>query len=114
MDFDLILKNLILKLQEKFPGCHLVGEMANTFIIKILKRKIWRKKFQRDFYLGEDATFHFGIKESRDLEKWDEGIEFLDEWTYFDENEEKLGWINLFGKIEKFKKTQWIVHYKLN
>jgi O-methyltransferase involved in polyketide biosynthesis len=107
-------KQLVLNLQHNFPGCHLVSEMANTFIIKTLKRKIWRKKFQRDFYLGKDATFIFGIKDSRDLELWNKGVEFLDEWTYFDDKENKLGWINYLGRIEKFRKTQWIVHYKLN
>ena len=106
-------KQLLLKLQQNFPGCHLVSEMANAFIIKTLKRKIWRKKFQRDFHLGKDATFNFGIKDSRDLELWNDGIEFLDEWTYFDDNDNKLGWINYLGKLEKFRKTQWIVHYKL-
>ena len=107
-------KQLVLKLQQNFPGCHLVSEMANIFIIKTLKRKIWRKKFQRDFHLGKDATFNFGIKESQELEGWNEGIEFLDEWTYFDDIDNKLGWINYLGRIEKFRKTQWIIHYRLN
>ena len=107
-------KQLVLKLQQNFPGCHLVSEMANIFIVKTLKRKIWRKKFQRDFHLGKDATFNFGIKESQELEGWNEGIEFLDEWTYFDDIDNKLGWINYLGRIEKFRKTQWIVHYRLN
>ena len=107
-------KKLVLKLQYNFHGCHLIAEMANSFIIKTLKRKMWRKKFQRDFYLGNDAIFNFGIKDSRDLESWYEGIEFLNEWTYFDDNEKKLGWINYLGRIEKFRKTQWIIHYILN
>ena len=107
-------KQLVLKLQQNFPGCHLISEMANIFIIKTLKRKIWRKKFQRDFHLGKDATFNFGIKESQELEGWNEGIEFLDEWTYFDDIDNKLGWINYLGRIEKFRKTQWIIHYRLN
>lgn len=107
-------KQLVLELQYNFHGCHLIAEMANSFIIKTLKRKIWRKKFQKDFYLGNNAIFNFGIKDSRDLELWNQGIEFLDEWTYFDDNENKLGWINYLGIIEKLRKTQWIVHYKLN
>ena len=107
-------KKLIIKLQQNFPGCYLVSEMASIFIIKTLKKRIWKKKFQRDFHLGKDAIFNFGIKESQELEKWNEGIEFLDEWTYFDDKENKLGWINYLGRIEKFRKTQWIVHYRLN
>jgi len=106
-------KNLVLNLQRNFPGCELACEVANTFVIKILKRKIWRKKFQRDFHLGKDAIFHFGISDSKDFEKWNEKIIFLDDWTYFDDKEKKLGWINIFARSKKFSKTQWIVHYRL-
>jgi len=106
-------KKLILHLQNFFPDCELVCEVANTFIVKMLKRKIWRKKFQRDFHLGKDASFNFGIPDSRELEKWNKGIIFLDDWTYFDEKEKKLGWINIFARSKKLSKTQWIIHYQL-
>ncbi len=106
-------KNLILHLQKTFPGCELACEVANTFIVKMLKRRMWRKKFQRDFHLGKNASFYFGISDSKDLEKWNQGITFLNEWTYFDDKEKKLGWINIFGKSKKFRKTQWIIHYQL-
>lgn len=107
-------RNLILQLQKRFPGCELACEIANSYVVKVLKRKIWRKKFQRDFHLGKDATFHFGIKDGKEFEKWNEGITFLDEWTYFDDKEKKLGWMNFFGRFEKMKKAQWIVHYQLH
>jgi len=106
-------KDLILKLQKTFPGCELACEVANTFVIKMLKRKIWQKKFQRDFHFGKNALFYFGISDSKDFEKWNQGITFLDDWTYFDDKEKKLGWINIFGRSKKLSKTQWIVHYLL-
>jgi O-methyltransferase involved in polyketide biosynthesis len=107
-------KNLILKLQKTFPGCELACEVANTFVVKMLKRKLFKKKFQRDFHLGKDASFYFGIGDSKDFEKWNKGITFLDDWTYFDDKEKKLGWINIFGRFKLMRKTQWLVHYKLN
>ena len=106
-------KNLILLLQKTFPGCEIACEVANTFIVKVLKRRMWRKKFQRDFHLGKDASFYFGISDSKDLEKWSQGITFLNEWTYFDDKEKKLGWINIFARSKKLSKTQWIIHYQL-
>jgi len=106
-------KNLILSLQKTFPGCQLACEIVNTFIVKTLKRKMWKKKFQRDFHLGKDASFYFGISDSKDFEKWNQKITFLDEWTYFDDKEKKLGWMNIFGRSKKLRKTQWIVHYQL-
>ncbi|KYK31492.1 MAG: hypothetical protein AYK22_07895 [Thermoplasmatales archaeon SG8-52-3] len=107
-------KNLILALQKTFPGCELVCEVANTFIVKTLKRKMWRRKFQRDFHLGKDASFYFGIKYSNDFEKWNKGIKLIDEYTYFDDKDNKLGWMNLFSRSKKLRYAQWLVHYRLN
>ena len=106
-------KNLVLKMQQQFPGCELVCEVENMFVINILKKKHWRKKFQKDYHLGPDATFHFGIQEGKDLEAWGQGIRFLDEWTIFDDHEKKLGWMNLFSFSKLLRKSQWIVRYQL-
>ena len=107
-------KSLILKLQQKFPGCELVCEVENTFVINTLKKERWRKKFQRDHHLGPDAILYFGIQNGADLESWGQGIKFLDEWTVFDDHEKKLGWMNLFSFSKRLRKAQWIVHYRLN
>ena len=106
-------KDLILNLQKTFPGCYLACEVAGSFLVKALKRKMWRKKFQRDYGFGEDTSFYFGIKDSKDFENWNQGITFLEEWTYFDDKEKKMGWMNLLGKSKKLSKTQWTVFYQL-
>jgi len=106
-------RSLVLKLQERFPGCELVCEVENTFVIETLKKERWRKKFQRDHHLGAEATMHFGIQNGRALESWGPGIRFLDEWTIFDDHEKKLGWMNLFSFSKRLRKAQWIVHYQL-
>jgi O-methyltransferase involved in polyketide biosynthesis len=106
--------NLIVRLQKNFPGCELVGEVVNVYIVNMLKRRIWRRKFQRDYHLGKEVTFHFGVHDGGEFERWNERITFLDEWTYFDDTDNKLGWMNFFGRFEKMKKVLWIVHYRLN
>jgi O-methyltransferase involved in polyketide biosynthesis len=106
-------KSLIFKLQQKFPGCELVCEVENTFVINTLKKKRWRKKFQRDHHLGTNVTMYFGIENGNDLEQWGKGIKFLDEWTIFDDHDKKLGWMNIFSFSKKLRKAQWIVHYRL-
>lgn len=107
-------QSLILKLRAQFPGAELVCEVVNSlWLIKPLKR-IVNFKMQKELHLGKDATFHFGIRDSREMEKWHEGIELLDDWSYFDSDEKKMGVIKLLGKIEFLRKTQWTVHYRLN
>ena len=106
-------KKLILNMQKSFPGCYLACEVVNSYLVKALKRKMWRKKFQRDYGFGEDTSFYFGIKDSKDFENWNQGITFLEEWTYFNDKEKKMGWMNLLGKSKKLSKTQWTVYYQL-
>jgi O-methyltransferase involved in polyketide biosynthesis len=107
-------KSLVLKMQQQFPGCELICEVENTFVVNVLKKERWKKKFQRDYHLGPDATIYFGIQDGKDLEQWGNGIRFLDEWTVFDDHEKKLGWMNLFAFSKRLRKTQWIVHYQLS
>jgi hypothetical protein len=47
------------------------------------------------------------------MEQWQSGIQFLDEWSYFDSDEKKLGWLRLLRYIGWIRKTQWTVHYRL-
>lgn len=107
-------KSLVLALQAKFPGAELVCEMFNAFWLKKSLKWMMDVKMRRELHLGKDATFNFGIKDGKDLESWNASIQFLDEWSYFDESEEKLGALKYFKHIELLRKTQWTVHYKLN
>jgi O-methyltransferase involved in polyketide biosynthesis len=106
-------KDLVLALQARFPSCELVCEVAGEFVVRALKRKIWRRKFQRDYRLGEGVSFHFGVTDGHEMERWKPGIQLLDEWTYFDERERRLGWMRFLGRSEKMRKAQWVVHYRL-
>ncbi|MBN2600239.1 MAG: class I SAM-dependent methyltransferase [Candidatus Thermoplasmatota archaeon] len=111
--FEAEVKSLVLELQQRFPGCELVCEVQNTFVINALQKERWKRKFQRDHHLGPDATMHFGIREGTDLQAWGSGIRLLDEWTVFDDHEKKLGWMNLFAFSKRLRKSQWVVHYQL-
>lgn len=107
-------KSLVLELQSRFPGSELVCEMFNAFWLKKSFKWMMDIKLQRELHLGREAMFNFGIKDGKDLERWNSGIQFLDEWSYFDEPDEKLGVLRFFKHVELFRKTQWTVHYKLN
>lgn len=107
-------KSLVLRLQSKFPGSKLICEVFNSLWLKEPLKSIMNYKMQRQLHLGKDATFIFGIRDSKEMEEWNKGIQFLDDWSYFDSDEKKLGWLKMIGKIEFLRKTQWTVHYKLN
>ena len=107
-------QSLILKLRLKFTSSELVCEVFNSIWLKKPLKKIMDFKMQKELHLGKDATFHFGIRDSKEIEEWHDGIELLDDWSYFDSDEKKLGLLKMFGKIQFLRKTQWTVHYKLH
>jgi len=107
-------RSLVLKLQETFPGSELVCEVVNSIWLRPPLKKMLDSKLQRQVHLGKDATFRSGISDGREMEQWHSGIQFLDEWSYFDSGEKKLGLLRLLRHIGLIRKTQWTVHYRLN
>lgn len=106
-------RSLVLAIKKTFPGSELVCEVENSFWLGPLTKKMLEYKLQRQFHLGKDAMFRSGIRDSREWERWESGIQFLDEWSYFDSDEKKLGWLKLLRHIGWIRKTQWTVHYRL-
>jgi methyltransferase (TIGR00027 family) len=106
-------KSLVLELQKEFPGCELVCEVFNSLWLTTPLKQLVSFKMKRQLHLGKDAVFQSGIRDSREMEQWNTGIQFLDDWSYFDSEEKKLGWLRLLKQCELFRKTQWTVHYKL-
>jgi methyltransferase (TIGR00027 family) len=104
---------LFVDLQHRFPGSELVCEVVNSRWLSKTLQPMIRAKMQRQLGLGADATFKFGIRDGCEPETWSQGIQFLDEWSYFDTKHPKLGWTGWMGHVELFRKTQWTVHYRL-
>jgi methyltransferase (TIGR00027 family) len=104
---------LVCELRRRFPGSELVAEVVHARWVTRMKSRWIRYKFRKQLHLDADVTFRFGIDGSRALESWSPGIAFVDEWTYFDDGEPKMGLFNLFGRFESLRKVQWTVHYRL-
>jgi hypothetical protein len=81
--------------------------------VRLLHSRFGRGKFKRQFGLSENVVYTFGLDDSRELEGWAPGITFLDHWTYFDEDEPKLGWYRMFAGWSLFRWAQWTVRYRL-
>ena len=107
-------RSLVLEIQKNFRGSELVCEVENSLWLSPLLKKMLDYKIQRQLHLGKDAVFRFGICDAHEMEQWHAGIQFLDEWSYFDSKEKKLGWLIVLRHIELIRKTQWTVHYRLD
>ena len=106
-------KALILEMLARFPGSEMVCEVFNSMWLKGPLKGIMNRKLQGQFGFTKDTDYHFGISHSREMETWQAGIQFLDEWSYFDTGHRKLGLLRFFKNSEFMRKVQWTVHYRL-
>lgn len=106
-------KGLVVELRRRFTGSELVCEVFNRFWLRDPWKRWVDRKMQRQLSFSADASFQSGLDDSREMEPWAEGIRFLDDWSYFDDGEPKLGIANVLRRVSFFRKIQWTVHYQL-
>ena len=82
------IKELFLQIGHTFPGSDMLFEAMAPFMAKNTDRHPDMKGF--------DAQFKWGIPSGADLEQWNQGIEFIEEWYYFERH-----------------KTRWPLPYRL-
>ncbi|MFX1535661.1 MAG: class I SAM-dependent methyltransferase [Promethearchaeota archaeon] len=104
-------KTLVLKLQEMFPECELIFDAFSLATVKRVHRHPSLKK--------TGAGTFWGLKDGQELEKWNNGIEFLEEW-FFDQSEGvkqlSLGYRAIFRLVSKIpvgRKAHWLLRYRL-
>lgn len=107
-------KALVMELQQRFPGSELVCEVTNKAWISGFRGKMTASKMQRQLKLGAGAQYQFGLETPDEMENWHTGIEFLGQWSYFDSDHPRLGWMRVFKNIELFRGVQYTVRYRLN
>jgi len=108
-----LIKKLVLDLQAEFPGSELVCEVVKKSWTRGMLQKIAAAKMKQRFNIGNSAGYQFGLDTPTEMESWHEGIKYLDAWSYFDSNHEKLGMMRMFRKSQYFKEFQYTVHYRL-
>jgi len=107
-------RKLILRLQQRFQGCELVCEVVNKRWIQGIFKKMTAAKMKNRMNIGGGAEFLFGIADSRELEQWHSGIQYVGEWSYLDSRHQKLGWLGWLAGWQLFRKAQYTLHYRLN
>jgi O-methyltransferase involved in polyketide biosynthesis len=107
-------KALVLALRDRFPGSELVCEIFNNSWLQGWRGRLMTRKLRNRMSMGQGAIFQSGLDDSDSMEQWGEGIHYLDDWSFVDEDEPKLGVMRLLRHWPMFRKLQWVVHYRLN
>jgi O-methyltransferase involved in polyketide biosynthesis len=100
-------KSFVLKLRDNFPDSELVFDAFSPYIVwaNNLRFRISSTKIS--------ARYHWGLKNSKDVESWGSGICLLDQWGVFDRPEPRLGYPRWVRHIPLFAKAIGIYHYRL-
>ena len=98
------IRRLVRALQARFPGAELAFDTMTPFMA-------WLHSFHPA--LRKLHTRLWGMKRGQELEAWSPGIRLLDEWSYFDDPEPRLGGASLLRLVPFLNRANSIVHYRL-
>ncbi len=104
-------RNLILCLHERFPGCHLVFDAFSTLTARRIQAHPSIQK--------TGASVHWGIDNAKEIETWAQGIQLQEEW-FFSQSPDiaHLSWFyrlmfRLASGIPAAQKAQRLLYYTL-
>lgn len=98
-------KQLVLRLSERFPGAELVFDAMSPLLVKMHNVQLTFSKIE--------ARLRWGLKNGKQLEAWGPGIKLLNTWFYFDQPEARLGWLRVLRLFPPLGKGAWILRYRL-
>lgn len=101
------------KIAVDFPGSELLFETVTEKYTRGINQRIVEFKLRKEIGVEGDVSYHFGLKDSRDLEKISAKFQWIQDWSYFDEKHPKAKAMNWMGKFKMFKYVQWTVHYRI-
>ena len=106
------LKELLNKIAERFPNAEILFESVGSMMVGRSK--------QHDAvrHTNGKAEFKWGIKDGRIIEGWNEKIQYINQWAFFDYHRERIknGFMRFLISLPWFKKNMGsrIVHLKIN
>ncbi|PIE46622.1 MAG: hypothetical protein CSA42_07560 [Gammaproteobacteria bacterium] len=101
------LKRIFNKIKETYPESEMLFEAMSPHIARNTKKHPDMKR--------QSAKFKWGIKTGAELENWDLGINFIEEWYYFDRHKEKYPFVfKVLSLLPSFRKGMKIVHINFN
>lgn len=106
------LQHFFKRIAESFTQAELLAEFASDGFAYHMSEGLLKDRYQKRFGLSKSAGFQGGLHHGREPESWHPQIRLLNEWTYFQERETRLGALNLL-QLTPLKYLQWVLHYQI-
>ena len=98
-------KELFLRLRDRFPGCELVSDVHTPFVVWADNIHLALSKVK--------ARMHWSVKWPSDVEGWAEGVRLLEAWNYMDGETANLKAFRIMRMVPGRAKASGICHYRL-
>ena len=98
-------KELFLRLRDRFPGCELVSDVHTPFVVWADNIHLALSKVK--------ARMHWSVKRPSDVEGWAEGVRLLEAWNYMDDETANLKAFRIMRMVPGLAKASGICHYRL-
>lgn len=108
-----LMRDWLERLAETFSGSFLLFETVADKYTHGFRKKMVEFKFRKQFGVTGDVSYNFGLRRSGELEDLSTKYTFIVDWTYFDDHNPKVGWMNVMGRFKSLKYVQWTVFYKI-
>jgi O-methyltransferase involved in polyketide biosynthesis len=98
-------KKILSAIANQFSKAEFLIEGMSPFIANNSKRHVDVKKY--------NATFKWGIKSGKEINNWNIGLSFINEWYYFDRHKERASLpFRILSLFSAFRKSMKIMHLK--
>ena len=106
-------KELCAELGRRVKTGQLVAEVVHEKYTHGINGWLVGFKFKHELGFDQSMTYQCGIKDSDEPEAWSPRLHLIDDWCYFDADEEKLGLMRTFRHFNSFRKAQWTARYRI-
>ncbi|NHJ02289.1 MAG: class I SAM-dependent methyltransferase [Candidatus Heimdallarchaeota archaeon] len=97
-------KSLFREMVNSFPKAEIFFDVYTNFMVKDVNKNIGLKEFQ--------AEFKWGLKDIHEIENWSPKLQFVSEWSFFNEREARIGIFKILRFIPFIRKMSRIVHFR--
>ena len=101
------------KISGTFTNSYMVFEVVHEKYTHGVWKKMLERKMKRSLGSSAGASYSYGIKAAREIEKYHNRIKVTGEWSYFEDMDLKPSILRLFRYLKYVSRTQWTISAKI-
>jgi methyltransferase (TIGR00027 family) len=106
--------NLFNVLSSNFIHSQLVFEVVAERFTRGIGKKMVEMRIKRALGLDAGISYAFGVKNAKDIESFAKGFSVVGEWSYFEDDDIRPGFLKWFRNFPSISRTQWTIMASLN